>query len=149
VFQEFRREQRLLPVHLILVLELALVVFALTYYGIAVRNPDEFSGLHTRLDGLYFSMTTMSTVGYGDVHAVGQTGRMLVTIQLAFNLVFVGGLIALIQEQVRERRRVPRPAGPVADRHPARRTGGRTGAAPGSGNESPTTESAEQGGGQR
>ena len=56
-----------------------------------------------RLDALYFSMTTMSTVGYGDIHAQGQLARLLVTVQLVFNLVFVASLVSLIQDQIRQR----------------------------------------------
>lgn len=96
VVNEARRSERQLkPVHLVL------VIFSLSYYLLATNSPGEFSGLHTRLDALYFSMTTMSTVGYGDVHASGQTARLLVTLQLAFNLVFVGALVGLLQDRVR------------------------------------------------
>lgn len=102
VVNEARRSERQLkPVHLVLAFELVLVIFSLSYYLLATNSPGEFSGLHTRLDALYFSMTTMSTVGYGDVHASGQTARLLVTLQLAFNLVFVGALVGLLQDRVR------------------------------------------------
>lgn len=78
-------------------------IFSLGYYLLAVQQPEQFSGLSTRLDALYFSMTTMSTVGYGDIHAQGQLARLLVTVQLVFNLVFVASLVSLIQDQIRQR----------------------------------------------
>ena len=88
-----------------------LVIFSSAYYLLAMQRPGEFSGLNTRLDALYFSMTTMSTVGYGDITASGQIGRALVTVQLVFNLIFVAALVALVQDQIRrgEIRRWPRP----------------------------------------
>ncbi|MHA6522843.1 potassium channel family protein [Tessaracoccus sp. G1721] len=95
-----RAERRLEPVHLLLAFELVLVIFSMTYYVLALKYPGEFSGLDTRLDALYFSMTTMSTVGYGDIHASGQSARLLVTLQLGFNLVFVAALVALLQDKV-------------------------------------------------
>ena len=102
VFTELRREERRLkPIHLLIAFELALVTFSLGYYLLAHAHPAEVTGLTTRLDALYFSMTTMATVGYGDVSASGQLARLLVTGQLAFNLVFIAALFGLLQDQVR------------------------------------------------
>lgn len=96
-----RRQLRL--ARLVLALELVLVIFSLVYYVLGRDHPDEFVGLHTRLDALYFSMVTVSTVGYGDVSAHGQVARALVTCQLAFNLIFVGALLGLFQSRLQER----------------------------------------------
>jgi voltage-gated potassium channel len=102
IFSEFSRaDRRLRPIHLLLAFELVLVTFSMCYYLLATAHPGQFVGLETRLDALYFSMTTMSTVGYGDIHAAGQTARLMVTVQLAFNLVFIASLVALLQDQVR------------------------------------------------
>lgn len=95
--------KRLRLVHLVLALELVLLIFSLTYYVLAADQPTEFVGLHTRLDALYFSMVTVTTVGYGDVSAHGQMARALVTCQLAFNLVFVGALVGLFQTWFQDR----------------------------------------------
>jgi len=76
------------------------VISSLGYYLLAHYNPAEFIGLTTRLDALYFSMTTMTTVGYGDISASGQLARLLVTLQLAFNLVFIAALFGLLKDQV-------------------------------------------------
>lgn len=96
-----RAERRLRPVHLLLALELVVVIFSLTYYWVAFHLPGEFLGLVTRLDALYFALTTVATVGYGDVSAAGQTARLLVSIQLVFNLVFVAALVGLLQGMMR------------------------------------------------
>jgi len=104
VVDEARRADRTLrPMHLVLAFELVWVSFSLVYYVVATRNPDQFVGLETRLDALYFSLTTMSTVGYGDVSAHGQFARLLVTMQLAFNLAFVAAVVSLFQEMVRRK----------------------------------------------
>src|SRR5438270_710017 len=63
------------PRQLLLLVEIVLVGFSLAYYMLAQNTSDQLSGLHTRIDGLYFSMTTMATVGFGDIHAVGQLAR--------------------------------------------------------------------------
>ncbi len=95
-----RAEKRLLPVHLLLMIELAVVLFSGIYYALAVQSPAEFNGLETRLDALYFSMTTVSTVGFGDISAAGQVARTLVTLQLAFNIGFVAAIVGLLREKL-------------------------------------------------
>lgn len=88
---------------LLVLLYLAVVVFALGYYFLARATDDQFVGMETKTDALYFTMTTLSTVGFGDVHAAGQVARALVTAQIAFNLVFVGSLVSLLTSQIRRR----------------------------------------------
>lgn len=102
IVDEARRANRTLrPMQLVIAFELVWVTFSLVYYLVALNVPDQFTGLETRLDGLYFSLTTMSTVGYGDVSAQGQLARTLVTIQLAFNLAFVAAAVAIFQDMVK------------------------------------------------
>jgi len=105
VFSEARSAQRRLTAwHLVLVLEIALVVFSFTYYLVASSDPTQFEGIGTRLDALYFSVSTVSTVGYGDVHAAGQVARAIVTLHIAFNLVFVAAVINLGRDWMNKQR---------------------------------------------
>ena len=102
IIDEVRRsEKRLQPIHLLLALELVVVIFSVAYYWLAVHTPAQFVGLETRLDALYFSLTTVATVGYGDVSASGQLARLLVSFQLVFNLIFVATLVGLFQGRLR------------------------------------------------
>ncbi|MEZ5096783.1 MAG: potassium channel family protein [Nocardioides sp.] len=100
-------DRRLGVVHLILALEAVLMTFSFAYYLVASSAPGQFAGLHTRLDALYFSTTTLTTVGYGDIHASGQVARGLVTAQHVFNLVVVGAFAALLRERWASGRRSP------------------------------------------
>ena len=79
---------------LFVLLCVAIVFFAEMYYLLALM-PGQFDSLHTRTDALYFTITTLSTVGYGDVHATGQLARDAVTIQIVFDLTFLGTAIAV------------------------------------------------------
>ena len=79
---------------LLVALYVAVLFFALSYYLLAISNPEAIAGLETRLDALYFSLTTVSTVGFGDVHAVNQTARAVVSLQLVFDLMFVSLAVA-------------------------------------------------------
>ena len=47
-----------------LLIVLSVHVFSATYYALA-EEPGQFSGQHTRLDALYFTVVTLATVGYG------------------------------------------------------------------------------------
>ena len=89
--------------HLVLMFEVVVVIFAFLYYVIAVNESGQFSGLETRIDSLYFTMTTMTTVGYGDIHASGQLARVLTTANMAFNLAFLAAVTGLVRARVEVR----------------------------------------------
>jgi len=65
--------------------------------------PGQFADMHNRTDALYFNVSTLATVGFGDVHATGQLARAAVTLQIVFNLVFLGAAVALISGILRAR----------------------------------------------
>lgn len=80
-----------------------LLVFALVDYAVAVYRPGEFAGLDTRVDALYFAMSTLLTVGYGDVTAQGQVARTLLCVQMAFNVTVIAGSASLIAQKFAQR----------------------------------------------
>ena len=79
---------------LLVALYVAVLFFALSYYLLAISNPEAIAGVETRLDALYFSLTIVSTVGFGDVHAINQAARAVVSLQLVFDLMFVSLAVA-------------------------------------------------------
>lgn len=91
------------PLQLLMLVELVACIFSLAYYSLAVHDQGQFVGIHTRLDALYFTLTTMTTVGYGDIHAAAQLARALVCVHLAFNLVFLGLLARLLRHRLGDR----------------------------------------------
>ncbi|GAA4360127.1 potassium channel family protein [Angustibacter luteus] len=83
---------------------IAVLFFSGTYYSLAVNDPGQMSGsLHTRLDALYFTMSTVSTVGFGDITASGQAARAIVCLNIAFNLVVLALAVTTIRELHRHR----------------------------------------------
>jgi voltage-gated potassium channel len=97
------RVRPLRAVHLILALEIVLVVFALVYYNLAINTDDQIVGIGTRLDSLYFTAVTMGTVGFGDIHPVGQLARGLVTAQILFDVAFIAAFAGLFRGVLQNR----------------------------------------------
>jgi voltage-gated potassium channel len=87
---------------LVMAIATATLTFALAFYVLDVRDPQEIAGLETRLDAVYFTASTMLTIGYGDVHATGQGARALVLLQMIFNVVFVAAAAGLLTSRVRQ-----------------------------------------------
>ena len=86
------REGRTVGV-LTLMLVLLVMSFSFVFYLVNLLDPDQLTGLSTRTDALYFTLSTMTTVGYGDVHAEGQLARALVCGLIVFNIVVVASLV--------------------------------------------------------
>lgn len=78
---------------LAMLLILLVMAASLTFFLLDQIRPGEVTGLDTRTDALYFTLSTMTTVGYGDVHAEGQIARALVCVMIVFNIVVVASLV--------------------------------------------------------
>lgn len=76
-----------------------IVFFALAYYLMA----DQFEGIENRTDALYFAVVTLGTVGYGDVHPVGEGARIVTMVQIVLDLVVVGLLVSVATSRARAR----------------------------------------------
>lgn len=86
---------------LIVSIVVVMTAFSFCYYALQQRDPSQFVELKTRLDALYFTATTASSVGFGDVHAAGQVARGMVLVQIVFNVVFIGTAVALLSSRIR------------------------------------------------
>ncbi|MBI4933040.1 MAG: two pore domain potassium channel family protein [Actinobacteria bacterium] len=82
----------------------AMLVFAFSSAYLAIDGRGvQFEGLDTKIDALYFTVTTLSTVGYGDVHAVGQLARVAVTVQIVVDLTLLAVSVRAIIGAARRR----------------------------------------------
>jgi hypothetical protein len=75
---------------LALTVPLFLVLFAASYQILASTDPATFSQPLTRTDTLYFVVTVLATVGFGDITPVSELARVLTTVQMIGDLVLVG-----------------------------------------------------------
>ena len=91
------------------------VVFASTYWIVAAQQDGAFTEPLNRTDGLYFTITVFTTVGFGDISPVSQLARVLVTVQsMILGLVTLGLIAKLVvgavQVAVARRSAEPEPA---------------------------------------
>lgn len=75
---------------LVLVFGLFLCFFALLYVSLSERDPDAFTQDVNKVAGIYFTMTVLTTVGFGDISAVSDTARIMVTLQMVLGMVLIG-----------------------------------------------------------
>ncbi|HUV47402.1 MAG TPA: ion channel [Actinomycetes bacterium] len=91
-----------------LVATLFVVVMASVHYGIAETTPDSYSEVMSRLDALYFTVTTLATVGYGDITPTSDVARAVTTVQMVMGVVLLGVgvrlLVSVAQKAAEERR---------------------------------------------
>jgi Ion channel len=79
-----------------LALPLLSLVFAFTYLSVSRADPVAFSEHLNRVDALYFTVSIISTVGFGDIAAVSGAARILVTVQMAFDLALIAVLVRFV-----------------------------------------------------
>ena len=85
--------------------------FAAAYFSAEHADPGSFTQGLTRLDAAYFSVTVLATVGFGDIAPVTELSRSLVMTQMVLDLVFVGLVLRVLMQAVRQRRDALREGG--------------------------------------
>jgi voltage-gated potassium channel len=78
-----------------------LLLFASTYVVLAAISTASFGEHLSHTDGLYFTVTVFSTVGFGDITAKTDTARLVVTGQMIADLIVLGLAIRVIVSAVR------------------------------------------------
>ena len=97
-------------------LPLLLILFASTYITVDGQQADAFSEPLSRTDGLYFTVTTFATVGYGDITPQTELARALVTIQMLVGLIAVGVIAKVVLGAARVAQERNTAAGHAAER---------------------------------
>ena len=87
---------------------LFLLLFAATYFVMGAISPGNFTEPLTRTDALYFTVTVFATVGFGDITALSEVARALVTGQMVVGIVIVGlGARIIVDAGKHGRRQLP------------------------------------------
>ena len=97
-------------------LPLFLLLFASAYVIMADASPANFS-THplSRTDGLYFTVTVFSTVGFGDITATSQSARLVVTVQMLLDLAALGLVVRAFVTAVQIARQAAQDTRPERD----------------------------------
>jgi voltage-gated potassium channel len=66
------------------------LTFAASYFLIAGSGDTNFAEPLSRTDALYFTVTVLSTVGFGDITPKSEIARLVVTVQMIANLILIG-----------------------------------------------------------
>ena len=91
---------------------LFLLLFASAYVVMATISASNFGEPLTHTDGLYFTVTVFSTVGFGDITAKTEAARLVVTSQMIADLLIIGlGLRVIVGAVTRSRQQRPEDAG--------------------------------------
>jgi voltage-gated potassium channel len=91
---------------------LFLLLFASVYVIMATISASNFGEQLTHTDGLYFTVTVFSTVGFGDITAKTEAARLVVTSQMIADLLIIGlGLRVIVGAVTRSRQQRPEDAG--------------------------------------
>src|SRR4029079_9109004 len=104
-----------------------LLLFAATYFLMAQANTGNFN-VHalTRTDALYFTITVVATVGFGDISATSQVARIAVMAQMIRDLLVLGLLVKVFLNAVelgREQQAPQQDTGPAEGQEPGRPSG--------------------------
>jgi voltage-gated potassium channel len=93
-------------------LPLFLLLFSGTYVVMAAVSASNFGEKLTHTDALYFTVTVFTTVGFGDITAKSEGARLLVTVQMATDLIILGiGAKIILGAVTRGRQRQPQNKG--------------------------------------
>ncbi|HEY2224855.1 potassium channel family protein [Actinomycetospora sp.] len=96
---------------------LFVVLFSAAYVVVDGSWPGSFNQPLDRVAALYFTMTVLATVGFGDIVAVTTAARLLVVGQMVLDLVLVGLVVRAMLDAVRRgRERTARAQGSAAAR---------------------------------
>ncbi|HEY7042281.1 MAG TPA: potassium channel family protein [Nocardioidaceae bacterium] len=81
---------------------LVVLLFSTTYFLMdQYDETSNFSEPMTRIDALYFTVTTFATVGYGDITPVSETARIIAVVQMVVDLILIGLVVHVFLGSVR------------------------------------------------
>lgn len=81
---------------LVTVLSLLVVLFAYVYLVASNNDPAAFSEPLDHIRSMYFTVTTTTTVGFGDITPRTNAARVAVTVHMVCNVVLIGAIARLL-----------------------------------------------------
>jgi len=81
---------------MVFILAAFVVGFALIYVTLATADPEAFSEPLNRVAAIYFAITVLATVGFGDIAPVDDVARIVVSVQMLADLVLIAVALRLV-----------------------------------------------------
>jgi len=78
------------------VVPVVIVTFALVYVAMSSADAGSFSESISKVNGLYFTVTVLSTVGFGDITPRTDGPRLAVTFQMLIDLLIIGVVVKVL-----------------------------------------------------
>lgn len=89
---------------LAMVIPAFLVLFAATYALLSQARPAAFTEPMSRTDALYFTVTVLATVGFGDISPESPAARIVVTLQMIADLLLLGAVLRAVLDAAKRGR---------------------------------------------
>jgi voltage-gated potassium channel len=99
------------------VLVVFILAFALVYLSMAQLDPAAFSEPLTKVSAVYFTVTVLATVGFGDITPVTDATRIVVTMQMMLGLTLIAVVLRFMitfAQNLQSQRRSAGGAAPTA-----------------------------------
>lgn len=81
---------------MVFILAAFVVGFALIYVTLATADPEAFSQPLNRVAAIYFAITVLATVGFGDIAPVDDVARIVVSVQMLADLFLIAVALRLV-----------------------------------------------------
>jgi voltage-gated potassium channel len=78
---------------LAVILVLLTIVFASTYLSVVHESSQNFNQPLNHTSSLYFTITVLATVGFGDIVPITDFARVIVSVQMIVDLVFIAAVV--------------------------------------------------------
>lgn len=98
---------------LVTALWIFVLVFAITYLSVSRQHAGSFSEPLDKISALYFTVTVVATVGFGDIVPITDLARVITTGQMLLDLIFIATAGRLLVSTAT--RRLPHKGQPAAD----------------------------------
>jgi hypothetical protein len=81
---------------LAVLIPLFIITFAWLYLTMSRSDPAHFGSELSRVEALYFTVTVLSTVGFGDIHPQTDPARLATSVQMVADLILLAVVVRLI-----------------------------------------------------
>lgn len=86
---------------LLIMITAMVIIFSISYLALSADDPSSFTEPLDKIDALYFTMTILSTVGFGDITAVSSAARVAVVLQMVVAVTLLTVLAKVLLEVAR------------------------------------------------